>query len=42
MISMTGISPPAQEALLKIYIGQNVGRAGIFQSEVKEKDSQGT
>ena len=35
---MTDISSKAQEVLLKVYVGQNINRAGILQSEIKEKE----
>lgn len=39
---MVNIPPKAQEILLKIYIGQNINRAGILQSEIREKEETQT
>ena len=38
MVPMTDISSKVQEVLLKVYVGQNINRAGILQSEIKEKE----
>jgi hypothetical protein len=35
---MINISSKVQEVLLKVYVGQNINRAGILQSEIKEKE----
>jgi hypothetical protein len=35
---MGNVSTKAQEILLKIHIGQNINRAGILQSEIREKE----
>lgn len=42
MANLSSISPQAQEVLLKIYVGQNINRAGILQSQVKDKEQTKT
>ncbi|MBC7130128.1 hypothetical protein H5T51_02765, partial [Candidatus Bathyarchaeota archaeon] len=39
---MVNISPKAQKILLKIYIGQNIRKEGILQSEIGEKEETQT
>jgi len=39
---MVNIPPEAQEVLLRIYIGQNVNRSGILQSQISEKEQTQT
>ena len=38
MVSMVSVPSEGREVLLKIYIGQNINRSGILQSEIKEKE----
>lgn len=38
VVQMGNVSTKAQEILLKIHIGQNINRAGILQSEIREKE----
>lgn len=37
---MTGISIYTQEVLLKVYIGQNINRSGILQSQIKDEEQK--
>ena len=38
MTNISSMSPQAQEVLIEVYVGQNINKSGILQSQIKEKE----